>query len=111
MDSVDWLYKKKQSSYHASFTVRKYISETATAASSLCKSKESITGQRLCLTSLLMFSTHTTFLQLRQRVPEALPPQSLLSVYLIEGSLSLLFEIRRIKQNNSVKAVCAVFVV
>lgn len=71
--------KEKLSSYHAPFAVRKYFRETAFPASSLCKSKDSITGQPLCLTSLFTFSTHAAFLQLRQQVPEALPPRSLLS--------------------------------
>ena len=71
--------KKKQSSFHAPFAVRKQISESASTASSLCGSKDRITGQPLRLTSLYMFGTRAAFLQLRQQVPEALPPQSLLS--------------------------------
>lgn len=52
------------------------MSETALTASSLCESKEGITGRPLRLTSQFMFGTHAAFLQ---QVPEALPPWSLLS--------------------------------
>lgn len=102
--------KEKLSSYHAPLVERKYIRETAFTANFLRESKDSITGQPLCLTSLFTFSTHTAFLHLRQQVPEALPPWSLLSVSSMVGCLSLLFEIRKIKQSNSVDAGCVVFV-